>query len=172
MRSKHCAFAAVLLSVSAASAAFAAASLTPLGDLPGGAFKSSASGVSADGSVVVGGSTYSVYGYTQAFRWTSDGGMVGLGYPPGEPLVEPFSTATGVSGDGLVVVGAGSFDYRYSDEAFRWTSGGGMGGLGDLPMPFFREAAYGVSHNGSVVVGVIESDDSYEAFRWTSAGGR
>ena len=47
------AMAAVLLG-GAVSTAFAAASLTPLGDLPGGEFSSGANGVSADGSVVVG----------------------------------------------------------------------------------------------------------------------
>jgi probable HAF family extracellular repeat protein len=216
MRSKHCAFLAVLLSVSAASAAFAAASLTPLGDLPGGSFGSYASGVSGDGSTVVGnsysasgqeafrwtsesgmvglgdlpgagfvsyangvsgdgsvvvGSSYSVDG-DQAFRWTSEGGMVGLGYPPGEPLVDPYSTATGVSGDGSVVVGVGSLDFRdfVPAVAFRWTSDSGMGGLGNLPPPFWGRAASGVSGDGSVVVGGIW-DDGSEAFRWTSEGG-
>jgi probable HAF family extracellular repeat protein len=52
-----------------------------LGDLPGGEFHSVAIGVSADGSVIVGPSD-SASGY-EAFRWTSDGGMVGLGDLPG-----------------------------------------------------------------------------------------
>ena len=55
MRSTLCALVAVLLCPSAASLAFAAASLTPLGDLPGASFHSQAYGVSGDGSVVVGG---------------------------------------------------------------------------------------------------------------------
>lgn len=217
MQSNHCAFAAVLLSVSTASAAFAAASLTPLGDLPGGSYSSYATGVSGDGSVVVGGSSYSVYGNQafrwtsnsgmvglgdlpgggfisnangvnadgsvivgwgisdagqEAFRWTSAGGMVGLGYWPSEPGAEPSSFATGVSGDGSVVVGISLFDYRYAYEGFRWTSVGGMGGLGELSAPFYGREAYGVSSDGSVVVGVIESSPyDYEAFRWTSASG-
>ena len=75
--------------VAAAAAAFvgvtasltSAASLTPLGDLPGGEFRSVANGVSADGSTVVG---FSGLGAGQeAFRWTSGGGMVGLGDLPG-----------------------------------------------------------------------------------------
>jgi probable HAF family extracellular repeat protein len=101
MRSRHCAFLAVLLSVSAASAAFAAASLTPLGDLPGAPFSSSAYGVSADGSVIVGWGA-SASGY-EAFRWTSEGGMVGLGTTL--PDSDSVSFAKGVSGDGSVVVG-------------------------------------------------------------------
>ena len=54
-----------------------AASFQGLGDLPGGVFSSSAGGVSADGSVVVGSGT-SANGY-EAFRWTQATGMVGLG---------------------------------------------------------------------------------------------
>jgi probable HAF family extracellular repeat protein len=65
------------------------ASFQGLGDLSGGSFISSASGVSADGSVVVG------YGYTasgqQAFRWASTEGMVGLGTFEVEALY--YSTA-------------------------------------------------------------------------------
>ncbi len=48
-----------------------------LGDLTGGGVGSFASGVSGDGSVVVGRS-FGASG-TEAFRWTSGGGMVGLG---------------------------------------------------------------------------------------------
>ena len=58
-----------------------AASLTPLGFLPGHSWWSEASGVSGDGSVVVGTSASTTH--TQPFYWTADGGMVGLGdlYP-------------------------------------------------------------------------------------------
>ncbi len=38
-------------------------------------------------------------------------------------------------------------------EAFRWTSGGGMVGLGDLPGGESDSEANGVSADGSVVVG-------------------
>ena len=55
-----------------------------LGDLPGGTFISPAHGVSSDGSVVVGFSN-SALGQ-EAFRWTSGGGMVGLGDLPGAIL--------------------------------------------------------------------------------------
>jgi len=56
-------------------------SFTPLGDLPGSFISSRAEGVSGDGSVVVGYSD-GVNG-TEAFRWDSVGGMVGLGDLPG-----------------------------------------------------------------------------------------
>jgi probable HAF family extracellular repeat protein len=53
------------------------ASFSGLGFLPGDTYTySAASGVSADGSVVVG------RGESQAFRWTQAGGMVGLGVLP------------------------------------------------------------------------------------------
>ena len=63
----------VALSIGAQSEA----SITALGDLPGGRFYSHAWGVSADGSVVVG-HAESARGF-EAFRWTSDEGMVGRG---------------------------------------------------------------------------------------------
>lgn len=54
-----------------------------LGDFPGGEFGSQAYGVSADGSVVVGFGAPAAPSFFEAFRWTSAGGMVGLGDLPG-----------------------------------------------------------------------------------------
>src|SRR3972149_3043660 len=72
--------AAVLLAL-CCRAGHAAATFTRLGALPGGFVASGGRGVSADGSVVMG------YGNSasgeEAFRWTSGGGMVGLGDLPG-----------------------------------------------------------------------------------------
>ena len=62
-------------------AATKTASIQSLGDLSGGNSYSYVSGVSADGSVVVGYST-SANG-REAFRWTEAEGMVGLGDLPG-----------------------------------------------------------------------------------------
>lgn len=137
-----------------------AAEFIPLGALPGESFYSEASGVSADGSVVVGVS-YSASG-TQAFRWTRTDGMVGLGYLAGGGTA---SRAYGVSVDGSVVVGWS--DSSSGKQAFRWTQSTGMRSLGVLPPGNFSEA-YGVSADGSVVVGVnYSASRSYvEAFRW------
>ncbi len=44
-------------------------------------------------------------------------------------------------------------------------------GLGDLPGGGFFSQAFGVSADGSVVVGVGTSPSGTEAFRWTQAGG-
>jgi probable HAF family extracellular repeat protein len=88
---------AAVLFGGAVSNAFAAASLTPLGNLRGDP-SSIGNGVSGDGSVVVG--TSGGYG-GQAFRWTASVGMVGLGRPPGDF----YCYARAVNGDGSVVVG-------------------------------------------------------------------
>jgi probable HAF family extracellular repeat protein len=160
----------------AVSTVFAAASLTPLGDLPGGDFASDARGVSGDGSVVVGfssseNSQNSPLGY-EAFRWTASGGMVGLSGPSGTPVE---SAAAGVSADGSVVVGLSSSENAPNNdalrEALRWTAGSGMVGLGDLPGGNFHSDARGVSADGSVVVGYSHSTLGNQAFRWTSDGG-
>jgi probable HAF family extracellular repeat protein len=93
----------------------ASGGMQDLGDLGGG--ESEAYGVSADGTVVVGGA-FNAAGQWRAFRWTASGGMQDLGTLGGDR-----STAYAVSADGSVVVGwAGG-------RAFRWTVGGGMENL-------------------------------------------
>lgn len=156
-----------------------ATGFTGLGDLPGGAVSSDAYGVSADGSVVVGrsSSTSDVNGNGfQASRWTSATGLVGLGYLPGGPTTGgfAFSEARGVSADGSVVVGWGSASLNLASpdrQAFRWTSAGGMVGLGDLPGGILNSIGNGVSADGSVVVGRGTSAAGTEAFRWTAGTG-
>ena len=66
-----------------------------------------ATGISGDGRVVVGYANYGEGGYhAQAFLWTAERGMVGLGFLPGGSA---DSEARGVSGDGSVVVGTAGF---------------------------------------------------------------
>ena len=93
-----------------------AASFRGLGSL-------SSTSISADGSVIVGNSG------SQAFRWTQEDGMIGLG-----SLGGTFSTADGVSADGSVVVGYSNHPNGYQIEAFRWTQVDGMLGLGFFMM--------------------------------------
>jgi probable HAF family extracellular repeat protein len=86
----------------------------------------------------------------------------------------PTSTAYDVSADGSIIVGRVRVGSSYG-EAFRWTEADGMVGLGLLPggdqvlSPF--SAAFGVSSDGSVVVGRSSSADGHQAFRWTEADG-
>jgi len=155
---------------------------TSLGLLPGTS-ESCATGVSADGSVVVGYSqTPMVHLFNsmapmnpiglvpgsspfpnapsdkqEAFRWTAAGGLVGLGFLPGGTL----SRATAVSADGAVVIGTSN------GKAFRWTQSGGMVAIGPhLPDGhYFTPVA--LSADGSAIVG--ESDG--EAVRWDAIHG-
>ena len=127
--------------------------------------------VSADGSVVVGMSgvhPIMAAPYGEAFRWRQGSGMVGLGVLSGRS----YSRASGVSADGLVIVGRSWTGIRSTaGEAFRWTQDSGMVGLGDLPGGIFDSSAHGISANGSVIVGASNSASGTEAFRWTQAGG-
>jgi uncharacterized membrane protein len=108
--------------------------------------------LSDDGSVVVG----------HQFRWTSADGMTG-----GDSMI----TANSTSADGSVMVGD-----RFSAlgrEAFRWTSTGGMVGLGDLPGGQFYSEGLDVSADGSLIVGESYSAVSwtYEAYLWDETNG-
>jgi probable HAF family extracellular repeat protein len=143
-----------------------AASFQGLGDLPGGDFESFAFDVSADGSTVVGRSSSIAEVYDsseddylqseviEAFRWTKEGGMEGLGLLGGD-----FSSAYGVSADGSVVVGD-----NYDRTTFRWTKESGMqfGPMSNV---------YGISADGSTVVGRERKNGSFVASRWTQEGG-
>ncbi|TWU22594.1 PEP-CTERM sorting domain-containing protein [Bythopirellula polymerisocia] len=110
-----------------------------------------ASAVSADGSVVVG--TDLILGTppatNEAFIWTAVDGLTRLGFLPGG---SGDSSATGISADGRVVVGAGNNSSGFA-EAFRWTEGGGMVGLGDLPGGMFQSVASDTTADGGIVVG-------------------
>jgi probable HAF family extracellular repeat protein len=89
-----------------------------------------------------------------------------LGYLPGNV----GNIASGVSADGTVAVGFGNS--ANGTEAFRWTASTGMLGLGDLPGGFFESHAFGVSGDGSVVVGQsIGPTGRREAFRWSASTG-
>jgi uncharacterized membrane protein len=146
----------------------ASALFTPLG-------RSSTTGVSDDGRVVVGrylpeGATLGIGG-----RWTAATGWVSLG-----GVHDP----AGISGDGRVIFG------RYASpsgqpppgpyQPFRWTAEDGWRGLGWLPggqgNPFGTSAA-DISYDGSVIVGTAGTSE-YDAsrsvlnpYRWTEAGG-
>ncbi|MBU0639745.1 MAG: PEP-CTERM sorting domain-containing protein, partial [Planctomycetes bacterium] len=133
-----------------------------LGDLPGGFYFSEVHAVSADGTTAAGfsSSDWADLWEVEAFRWTRDGGIVGLG-----GLAGPHhgSESRGVSADGSVVVG-GSYNGYLGYEAFRWEDGV-MVGLGDLPGGSHSSIAYDVSADGSVIVGRGRSASGNHAFR-------
>ena len=158
--------------------------LAGLGDLPGGGFTSLATGASRDGNRIVGWS-WSEQGLKEAFVWDRNEGMMGLGDLPGGPFDSVAAAVTvGVFDDGgdddndlqpyegVVVVGWGSGPDT-AREAFRWTIGGGMVGLGDLPGGNFMSLAAAVSGDGSVIAGTgsTGTPTHQEAFRWTREEG-
>jgi probable HAF family extracellular repeat protein len=132
-----------------------------LGGLPAGEgfFSSRAEAVSANGTVVIGSSpvrTTSLTSLAQAFRWTMDGGMVGLGELPGG---SQSSRARGVSADGSVVVGTANYG-EGPPEAFVWDEPHGMrtveSVLADLGVDttgWSLWAATAISANGTTIVG-------------------
>lgn len=93
-----------------------------LGTLPGSPQQlCSARAVSADGLVVVGIVQLWNGVDNQAFRWTQTEGMVGLGFFPNGGT---RSDATGVSGDGRIIVG--NAENNDGDPPFIWDSEHGM----------------------------------------------
>ena len=135
-----------------------------LGDLLGGPVASQALGVSADGSVIVGdsaGENTTGYASHEAFRWTQETEMVGLGSLPGGT---PQSTAAGVSADGSIVVGQSDMLASWEGGVpIIWDAEHGMRnlhelliddyGLGESLQGWTLERATGVSADGRVIVG-------------------
>jgi probable HAF family extracellular repeat protein len=109
----------------------------------------SPNGISADGKTVVGSSV------GNAFRWTAADGITGLA-----PL---GSAAYAASADGSVIVG------QSGNIAFRWTADGGIETLNGLNAQ--TSFAFGVSGDGSAVVGYQDIGGYSGAFLWTTDGG-
>lgn len=104
--------------------------------LPTGSVQSIANSVSANGSVIVGEVSNSVR--TQAFVWSQKNGMYLIPYPTSGMS---FASATGVSGDGAIVVG------NSGGSAFKWTSNEGTSALQD-PIGFTSSRAENISSDG------------------------
>lgn len=133
---------ALLVLLLLVSAPACAQELIGLGRIGLGTY-SAATAVSADGTTVVGYSETSEAA-RHAFRWTEAGGLEDLEDLPGG---SDDSAATGVSGDGSVIVGAGS---AAGAKAFRWTAAGGMQ---ELLESLELSAASAVSADGTTTVG-------------------
>src|SRR5690606_7347821 len=124
--------------------------------------RSRVEGLSQDGSVAVGYSTGPGIP-TPGFIWTAAGGRYDFGLEPGMP---PQTLANAVNSDGSVIVGRMSVA-----RAYRKVGSAPPMDLGSL-LQYPRAAAYGVSGDGSVVVGVGYHSGTFgQAFRWTESGG-
>ena len=137
-------------------------------------------GISADGAVIIGKYFLSgsdprcqVFGgCTRSFVWTAKIGAVDLGLVDGRE-----AEVHALSGDGSLIVGEASSSIAYR-RAFVWTAATGML---DIGTPLFvndpdhsRSEAYGMSGDGSVIVGrAIPTQTSLipESFRFTTTEG-
>lgn len=150
-----------------------------------GALGASARGISADGAVVVGVSRLSdvppPVGLDQATAWVL-GQPHSLGNTPRNELIPNFANAA--SGDGSVIVGAGSERVGFGPgplQAFVWTPRQGMRvlrdvlvkrGLGGALRGWRLEDATGVSADGTAIVGVgVNPKGQPEAFLASLGGG-
>jgi probable HAF family extracellular repeat protein len=123
-----------------------------LGTVPGGGTVHP-TGVSADGSVIVG---YGDAGVCHAFRWTQGTGVQDLGILPGG---NGNTRAYGVSADGRIVVGDCYVGSASDPTGFVWTPGTGMMDFREYLLSrsvnvdgFFPTSVQGVSPDGTAVV--------------------
>ena len=140
-----------------------------LGDLPGGIFSTIPRAISQDGRVVVGRAS-SAFGTSsggtccEAFRWTEETGIVGLGDLPGGAFE---SEAEDVSSDGSIIVGQA---HSGVDVGAVWVDGGILSIPDPDPGCLGGTRAMGVSADGGVVVGnFLFRCQEREAFRTTFA---
>lgn len=135
-----------------------------LGDLPGGKTASRVrNGISHDGRVVVGSaSSHPRDNFTEAFRWTPETGMVGLGFLPDTQ----HSQATNVSPDGSTIIGLTSSD------GFFWTESNGFTRLTNPEGPHFLLTPQAISSEGDIV-GLARSETgvNQQAFLWNERDG-
>lgn len=121
-------------------------------------------GISADGSVVVGG-----FNCGGAFRWTQQSGMVFLRDLIGGTNGPLLSDSVGISPDGSTIVGG----YVVSTNravAFKWTQAAGMMLLGELPGQSFA-GAVDATFDGGTIVGSATTVNGSEVFLYTTSAG-
>ncbi|HYJ11657.1 MAG TPA: hypothetical protein VEX18_21690 [Polyangiaceae bacterium] len=125
--------------------------------------------ISADGTVVVATATLSsdYWDRLEAVKWTLEGGFESLGLTQ-SALANPItSSAASVSGDGSVIVGdQRTLSYRpflHNERMTRYL----------MPEESSESTAtWDVSVDGSVVVGMLSTEDGdSHAFRWTAETG-
>lgn len=131
---------------------------------------SEAMAISADGSTIVGASSIDPYPEPDddvlwSFRWTEATDMQAL--PKSSEANVPLSRAYAVSANGTVIVG---HEYNMAGEgsadAYRWSASGGLVLLPHADPELPAATPWGVSGDGSTVVG-----EGSSAFSWTSGSG-
>jgi uncharacterized membrane protein len=119
-----------------------------------------ADGVSADGAVVIGTSSFAALRWTVAAGWKDLGRLIGT----------TRCLADRLSADGNVVIGrCVKASTGLSDALFRWTAV--KGAMTALALPGFADA---LSAAGDVVVGSTfdaSAPEKSQVFRWSEAGG-
>jgi probable HAF family extracellular repeat protein len=121
--------------------------------------------ISADGTVF--GGQIQASPVSEAARGTLATGLVGIGRLQ---VSDNFSIVRGLSGDGATAVGYSS---GAGTEAFRWSQGTGMVGLGVFAGGV-SSTAWDISDDGTVICGSSEipaATGRDKAFRWTLATG-
>ena len=137
-----------------------------LGTLPNTLPKESAEAraVSADGRVVAGTSS-SGSGGTEAFVWTAETGMVGLGRDP----IAKYSTAFNMSPDGAFVIGQLSIwnGTGPTTLGYRWTAITGMVPIESANDAFESVSPIAISLDGKIIIGnTVPQPDGDETFIW------
>lgn len=153
-----------------------------IGDLAGGTDRSTATGVSNGGRVVVGyaGSAQAGEFGNEAFRWTPVGGIEGLGFLGPSHDGDYLSHLQDISADGRIAVGGSSSpEHGY---AITWSAEDGM-----QPLPMHEDAilepsiggagARAISNDGRWITGTmtladLTGDEDYlsEGVLWTPDG--
>ncbi|MCG8405378.1 MAG: hypothetical protein MI923_09290 [Phycisphaerales bacterium] len=124
-----------------------------------------ATGLSSDGSVIIGRAMTKSPSRFMAFRWTERDGYQFFNVPS---LEKESAWATDISNDGRVIVGLVSMA---GDRTFRWTAETGAVVLDDFTENC-GSTPFDISGDGSTIIGQLCRNSNDPApFRWTEAEG-
>ncbi len=115
-------------------------------------------GMSADGTMVVGGLGGRAPQHDGLFSWQEGIGMIDHGVPAGTD----GAVGAAVSADGQIISGYAVSETTYLESVFRWTEAGGYEELG-------AGRSTGISADGSVIIGY---SDGAQAFRYSDSNGK
>jgi len=139
----------------------------PSGSTSGYSF---ANGMDSTGDYVVGSSSTTTQGQSEAYIW--NGGMTGLGFPPSDTI----SSANGISGDSKTVVGYGrptTLGINGETTAFYWTTLSGIQPR-SAPAGLPYTIANAVNEHGTIIVGCATASTTQgvddQAIMWNNKG--